>query len=189
MVVCSSIIAGTPSRLHLLLIDFAIIILNMVLIAIAYEHTLYIEKDFDGPDPLLPSPSTTIFPHTDLPDKNSSLVLDLRLGQIISRLRNPPPPPALLRELPMRDYLPMPNTTAPWRMPLPATTPLSLIVGARARAAQRARDRARAARAAATNNDNSRRERDRDEQDQEEETGGPSAGPGRRTIPGGLDVT
>ncbi|KAI0093077.1 hypothetical protein BDY19DRAFT_921875 [Irpex rosettiformis] len=179
---------GTPTRLRLLLLDFTILLLNMVLISIAYEHTLYVEKDLEGPDPLLPPLSTRIFPHTDLPDKNSPLALDLRLGQIISRLRDPPPPPAPLRELPMRDYLPMPNTTSPWRMPLPpAATPLNLIVGARARAAQRARDRARAPRAVVADNNNLERERGRSGRELEEETGELNAGLGRRTIPGALD--
>jgi hypothetical protein len=148
--------------MRLLLLDFAIISLNMVLVSISYETTLHAEMPSDGPDPLLPP--------TDDPYGDSPLVLDLRFSQIANRLKNPAPPIPQV-DVSSSDFLPLPNTTGPWR--LPTNGALSLVMGARIRAAARARARARA------NATESAPER----------SGGPSNMTERRTLPGGLDST
>ena len=86
-------------------------------------------------------------------------ILDLRLSQIIHRLRNPAPPPPE-RELSSEDLLPLPNTT-PWQLP----QTLQMLLRARARARMRVRNEAEPRRG----------------QGGETEPG--------RTIPGGLEST
>lgn len=90
--------ASVPSKIHLLFLDFAIIFLNMVLISIAYESSWHAIMPRDTPDPLLPIPMTPsqspMFTTTDRSDKESPYALDLQLGQIINRLRDPSPPTA-----------------------------------------------------------------------------------------------
>ncbi|GJE95454.1 hypothetical protein PsYK624_116380 [Phanerochaete sordida] len=162
-----------PTKLHLLCIDFAIIVINMVLTTIAYETSLQSAMPSDTPDPLLPIPprsptaAHTIFAaDEDEEDRHkadaapeSPYILDLRIGHIYRRLRNPAPPPPE-RELSSDDLLPLPNTT-PWHL----TNTLQILMRARARARQRARAEADA-----------RREQAGEDGD-------------RRTIPGALDST
>jgi len=163
--------ASPPTKLHLLCIDFTIVIINMVLTTIAYETSLQSAMPTDTPDPLLPIPppsvpgtSTLFSADEDDPHKSETLfespyVLDLRISHIYRRLRNPAPPPPE-QELSSDDLLPLPNTT-PWQL----TNTLQVLIRARARARQRARTEADA-----------RRERGGEDGD-------------RRTIPGGLDST
>lgn len=163
--------ASPPTKLHLLCIDFAIIVLNMVLTTIAYETSLQSAMPSDTPDPLLPipppsTPTTPILftadeddPHKSEAPSEPPYILDLRLSHVYRRLRNPAPPPPE-RELSSADLLPLPNTT-PWQL----TNTLQILVRARARARQRARTEADA-------------QRERGGEDGE-----------RRTIPGGLDST
>lgn len=163
--------ASTPTKLHLLCIDFTIIILNMVLTTIAYETSLQAAMPTDTPDPLLPVPTssatdTTVVFSADEDDSHkqetppeSPYVIDLRIGHIYRRLRNPAPPPPE-QELSPDDLLPLPNTT-PWQL----TNTLHILIRARARARQRARAEGDA-----------QRERGGEDRDS-------------RTVPGGLDST
>ncbi|KAI0699568.1 hypothetical protein BC835DRAFT_1412550 [Cytidiella melzeri] len=144
---CSRALAVTPSKMRLLLLDFAIISLNMVLISIAYETTLQAEMPTDAPDPLLPIPlpslpTTNAHPIADWFYKDSHLTLDLRFSQVVHRLRNPPPPPPQL-EVSASDFV-VTLPTSPWSLPGITNTSLTLMMGARIRAAARARARARA---------------------------------------------
>ncbi|KAF5380444.1 hypothetical protein D9615_004472 [Tricholomella constricta] len=139
-----------PSRLQLLGLDFLIIILQLVLSIIAYETSLLQHSiDTDTPDMLLPIPdsplspapsplftsiSSTPFPtamsqHTKSypPHSISPYVVDLRLGPVIERLRNPPPTPQATSS---DASLPLPNTT-PW--PLPAGMRMLIRASARMR--------------------------------------------------------
>lgn len=157
--------ASPPSKTHLVLLDLAIIILNMVLTSIAYETELQRLMPEDTSDPLLPtsptqSSATDIFTTSDHPSKQSPYVLDLRVNQIISRLRNPAPTtPARTTS---DSLLPLPNTT-PWRL----SAQLQALMRVRARTRERDRPRTEA-----------------DTQEQRE--GNPSR-PERRTVPGGLE--
>lgn len=171
---CERHLAYTPTKLHLLSIDFAIIVLNTILTTIAYETSLYSALPTDAPDPLLPlpppsTPSTPIlFSADDDEDESpkepsipeSPYVLDLRLSHIVHRLRHPAPPPPE-RELTTEDLLPLPNTT-PWQF----SNTLQILMQARARARQRARSEADARRTQAAGEEGE-----------------------RRTVPGGLDST
>lgn len=168
---CYVTLASTPTKLHLLCIDFTIIVLNMVLTTIAWETSLQAAMPTDTPDPLLPiptssTPDTTVVFSADEDDAHkpetpheSPYVIDLRIGHIYRRLRNPAPPPPE-QELSPDDLLPLPNTT-PWQL----TNTLHILIRARARARQRARAEGDA-----------QRERGGEERDS-------------RTVPGGLDST
>ncbi|KAG6330812.1 hypothetical protein ID866_8276 [Astraeus odoratus] len=106
-----------PSKLHLLLLDVFILLLQMVLTTISYEKSLY-SSSSTVPDVLLPTVSSpTISPlSTSLTDNETTKrghqetpwVIDLRVRHIISRLREPAPP--------------LPENAA--TLPLPNTTPL-----------------------------------------------------------------
>ena len=157
--------ASTPSKAHLLSIDFAIVLLNMVLVTAAYETSLQASNPNDPSDPLLPIPPSNA-PATSLPgpsshlNKDSSYVLDLRLSLMIDRLRHPP----------------QSDSQPPWDpsnlIPLPATTPLRSINALHALLRGGRRNGAREAQA--------RRERERTQN---------RRGPPERTLPGGLDAT
>ena len=131
--------------------------------------TFYQKMPDGSPDPLLPTsphdPSAAVmFADLDHPNKESPYVLDLRIGQIISRLRNPPPPPPQRSNA--ETLLPLPITT-PWRL----SAQLQALMRARARTRERARPRTEA---------NPREDMD---------AASPS---GTRTVPGGLgssDIT
>ncbi len=113
---------SVPSRLQLLLLDFAIILLNMLLSTIAYEISLQSHMPANTPDPLLPisplspSPSELQSEYPPKPHQSvvqSQYVLDLRLRPIYERLTNPTPTPPERRN---EDLLPLPNTTG-WQLP------------------------------------------------------------------------
>ncbi|KAF5354942.1 hypothetical protein D9756_005349 [Leucocoprinus leucothites] len=144
----------TPSRIQLLSLDLFIAFLQLLIATLAYETQLYYRStDADALDVLLPeasipstpltsgysplamdfrpsSPSDPDTPETSITKdsrKNpTSCIIDLQFSQVISRLRNPPPP------VPQRDesLLPLPNTTA---LPLPASLRMIMRANARAR--------------------------------------------------------
>lgn len=153
--------ASPPSKIHLVLLDFAIIILNMILTSISYE-TL---NGDDATDPLLPTTppyvsSPTMFTTSDHPSKENPYVLDLRIAQIIHRLRNPaPPPPTRINP---EALLPLPIST-PWRLP----AQLQALMSNRVRTRER--------------------NRQRDETTTQVQGEGRNSPPERRTVPGGLD--
>ncbi|PSR81145.1 hypothetical protein PHLCEN_2v6480 [Hermanssonia centrifuga] len=127
---------SVPSRLQLLLLDFAIILLNMLLSTIAYETSLQSHMPANTPDPLLPisplspSPSELQSEYPPKPHQSmvqSQYVLDLRLRPIYERLKNPTPTPPERRN---EDLLPLPNTTG-WQ--LPGTIRMLVRAGERAR--------------------------------------------------------
>jgi len=127
-----------PSKFQLLTLDLLIIILQLLLITIAYETSVYYNDEAENPeDILLPSasaPSALSIPlfqssldassdsapfSPSLSSKTMSLanavpiVVDFRLTTIMRHFRQPPPP----RSTSVDPVLPLPNTT-PW--PLPA---------------------------------------------------------------------
>jgi len=133
--------AFVPSKLQLLLVDMFIIILQLLLITISYETSVYytseeaeqqdillpdlpttftiplfhpwLESPSDSPllSPMLPADSK-LPPNThDLP-----LIIDLRFTSIIAHLRHPPPPPPPPRASDSDPILPLPNTTS-WPLP------------------------------------------------------------------------
>lgn len=111
------LIASPPTKLHLLSLDFVIIVLNMVLTTISYETSLHSAMPTDTPDPLLPLPppsvpATPILFDEDSPKTELSYeppyVLDLHLSQMIHRLRSPAPPPPE-RDPSSDDLLPLPQ--------------------------------------------------------------------------------
>jgi hypothetical protein len=162
----------TPSKLHLLMLDFATIIINMVLVTIAYETSLQSAMPTGTVDPLLPippqSPLATPLLSNEDSDKIGRLlseppyVLDLSLNHIIHRLRSPAPSPPEQR-LSSEDLIPLPNTT-PWQL----TSTLRILMRMRAQVRQRTRTEAEG-------------QRSRDGEDRDASEG--------RTIPGGLDST
>jgi hypothetical protein len=136
-----------PSKKHLLLLDALILFLQMLLTTIAYETSLLSKSPSDtyltSPIPTLSSPfqtsSTSLSPPLDDSSKSSlpppttaeaPYIIDLRLGQVLERLRKPAP---TVPESNPDDLLPFPNTT-PW--PLPAS--LRMLLRARAEVRRRA---------------------------------------------------
>ena len=113
-----------PTRLHVLLLDLVIIVSSLVLVTISYEHSL-------------PATSTSratasiLGPHepeeNDDPFKTetSPYIIDLRLGSIINRIRNPTPPQTTERA--RDELLPLPNT-----MPAELRHSLRMLMRARA---------------------------------------------------------
>lgn len=131
--------AYLPSKFQLLTLDLLIVILQLLLITIAYETSVYYDNEAEDPeDILLPStavPSTLSIPlfqssldtssdstpfSPSLPSKTMSptnavpTVVDFRFTTIMKHFRHPPPPS---RSTVVDPVLPLPNTT-PW--PLPA---------------------------------------------------------------------
>lgn len=132
--------AYLPSKFQLLTLDLLIVILQLLLITIAYETSVYYDNEAEDPeDSLLPStavPSTLSIPlfqtsldtssdstpfSPSLPSKTMSptnavpTVVDFRFTTIMKHFRHPPPPS---RSSTVVDpVLPLPTTT-PW--PLPA---------------------------------------------------------------------
>lgn len=118
-----AVVAYQSSRLHLLLLDFVIITLSLALVTISHEHSL-------------PTSSTSqaiasmLGPHEPSENRDPSkaeasvYTVDLRLGSIIDRIRNPivPPTPEQSRE----ELLPLPNT-----MPTELRNSLRMLMRAR----------------------------------------------------------
>lgn len=116
-----------PSKLHLLLLDVFIVVLQMVLATISHEKSLHASSPSASPDTLLPTPmaSTPPLPFTsseeDVPKNGGhepAWVVDLRIRHIISRLREPAPSRSEAYSM-----LPLPNTT-----PLPIPLHLRAIM-------------------------------------------------------------
>jgi hypothetical protein len=99
--------AYQPSRLHLLLLDLVITMSSLVLVTISYEHSLPAANASEAT-------TNALGPHE--PSENgdpfkaeaSPYVVDLRLGPIIDRIRNPAPPQT--GERAREELLPLPNT-------------------------------------------------------------------------------
>jgi len=101
------VLAYRPSRLHVLLLDLVIFVSGLVLVTISYEHSL--------PGTNTSQPATSVpGPHeqgeNDEPFKTdaSPYAIDLRLGSIIDKIRNPTPPQTTERS--REELLPLPNT-------------------------------------------------------------------------------
>ncbi|KAF9793260.1 hypothetical protein BJ322DRAFT_1033756 [Thelephora terrestris] len=112
-----------PSRLHVLLLDFVILIFSLVLVTISHEHSLLASTTSQAPSSILgphePSENNNPFKTEALP-----YVIDLRLDSIIDRIRNPTPPQSLE---PVRgELLPLPNT-----MPTELRDSLRMLIRAR----------------------------------------------------------
>jgi len=128
-----------PSKFQLLTLDLLIVILQLLLITIAYETSVYYNNEAEDPEDILlpstPVPSTLSIPlfqlslntssdsapfSPSLPSKTLSpmnavpIVVDFRFTAIMRHFRQPPPPS---RSTVVNPVLPLPNTT-PW--PLPA---------------------------------------------------------------------
>lgn len=109
-----------PTKLHLLLLDAFILLLQIILTTISYEKSLHLSSPSTVPDALLPAPASPVaFPSSGSSMENetakrshheSPWILDLRLRHIINRLHEPAPP--------------TPETHA--TLPLPNTTPLPI---------------------------------------------------------------
>jgi len=127
-----------PSKFQLLTLDLLILILQLLLITIAYETSVYYNSEGEDPeDILLPSahpPSTLSIPlfqssldtssdstlfspslssKTMSPMNEVPIVVDFRVTAVMRHFRHPPPP----RSTSVDSVLPLPNTTS-W--PLPA---------------------------------------------------------------------
>ncbi|OSX66352.1 hypothetical protein POSPLADRAFT_1133296 [Postia placenta MAD-698-R-SB12] len=165
-----------PSKLHLLLLDFLIIFLEVLLTTTAWETSYLDAMPPSTPDALLPASPThpaSISSTSDQPFKHVEAreheyeppyVIDLRLSTIIDRLRNPPLPPT--RETSTYDLIPLPNTTS-----LPISGGLRMLLRARQQLQERARSAER--RRGRDNTSAERREEDTDS---------------RQTVPGGFDT-
>ena len=131
--------AYLPSKFQLLTLDLLIVILQLLLITIAYETSVYYDNGAEDPEdnllPSTPEPSTLSIPlfqssldtssdsapfSPSLPSKTMSptnvvpTVVDFRFTTIMKHFRHPPPPS---RSTVVDPVLPLPNTTS-W--PLPA---------------------------------------------------------------------
>ncbi|GBE80984.1 hypothetical protein SCP_0307070 [Sparassis crispa] len=106
-------LAYTPSKAHLLFLDFLIIFLNMLLVTIAFETSLSSAMPPNTPDPLLPSITTSPMPLLEETPKNvdTPYVINIRLSTLFYRLRYPPPPPPP-HDSSTEDLLPLPITTS-----------------------------------------------------------------------------
>lgn len=124
-----------PSKLQLLSLDLFIIILQLLLITIAYETSVYYSSEAEDPEDILllstPVPSTlsmplfqssldtssdstpfppNLSPKTMSPTNAVPVVVDFQFTTIMRHFRHPPPPP---RSITVEPVLPLPNTT-PW---------------------------------------------------------------------------
>ena len=126
MFTCSLLIlaaAYRPSRLHVLLLDLVIVMSSLVLVTISYEHSLAATNTSQ-------STTSVLGPHE--PDENddsfkteaSPYIMDLRLGSIIDRIRNPTPPQT--EDQAREELLPLPNT-----MPTELRNSLRMLMRAR----------------------------------------------------------
>jgi hypothetical protein len=101
------VVAYQPSRLHILLLDFVIIMFSLVLVSISHEHSLPASNTSQAI-------TSALEPHE--PSENSdpskaeasTYIVDLRLGSIIDKIRKPATPQTA--EPPRDELLPLPNT-------------------------------------------------------------------------------
>ncbi|KAI0789151.1 hypothetical protein C8Q75DRAFT_793427 [Abortiporus biennis] len=127
-----------PSPLHLITLDFLIIALDMLLVFIAFETSLFAAQPSDSLDPLLPptepiaSSLLSIVPPNIAESPIPIYILDLRFPFIISRLRHSPPQPP---QSSTANSLPLPNTASSWQIP----NRFQMLMRARSRMMQQAR--------------------------------------------------
>jgi len=134
-----------PSKLQLFTLDLSIIVLQLLLMTIAYETSIcYGGPEADAEDRLLPDNHPTFSIPLFQASLNSSahpaslqpspttptdskmeivshghdlpLIIDLRFNSILTHLRHPPPLPPPPRTINSENVLPLPNTTA-WPFP------------------------------------------------------------------------
>ncbi|KAL4073988.1 hypothetical protein J3A83DRAFT_4232803 [Scleroderma citrinum] len=117
-----------PTKLHLLLLDVFILLLQIILTTISYEKSLHISSPSTIPDALLPiptSPVSSASSRSSMDDETSKhsryelpWIIDVRMRHIISRLYGPAPSTSETHAT-----LPLPNTT-----PLPIPFHLRAII-------------------------------------------------------------
>ena len=101
------VIAYRPSRLHVLLLDLVVIMSSLVLVTISYEHSLSTTNTSEATTNVL-GPHETSENDDPFRAEASPYIIDLRLGPIIDRIRNPAPPQT--GERARDELLPLPNT-------------------------------------------------------------------------------
>lgn len=112
-----------PSRLHVLLLDFVILMFSLVLVTISHEHSLPTSNAAQAV-------SSVLDHHEPSEDDDSfkadamSYIIDLRLGPIVDRIRNPTSPQTT--EPAREELLPLPNT-----MPTELRNSLRMLMRAR----------------------------------------------------------
>lgn len=117
-----SVAAYQPSRLHILLLDFVIIVFSLVLVTISHEHSLPASNESQAI-------ASMLGPHepSEIGDPSkaeaSTYVIDLKPGSIIDRIRNPTAPQTAE---PREELLPLPNT-----MPTELRNSLRMLMRAR----------------------------------------------------------
>lgn len=112
--------AFTPSKPQLVLLDLLLLVLSVILTTIAYDTSYVLASRKDIIDPLAATPTTPFFSGPVLSTNSPStprsaaddtrLVIDFHLSNIVTHLRNPPPPPE--QGPSSNDLLPMPNTAS-----------------------------------------------------------------------------
>ena len=108
----------------MLLLDLAIIVSSLVLVTISYEHSLPAANASQAA-------ASVLGPHQSEEDADlskteaSPYIIDLRLGSITNRIRNPAPPQTSERT--RDELLPLPNT-----MPVELRHSLRMLMRARA---------------------------------------------------------
>jgi hypothetical protein len=101
------IAAYRPSRLHVLLLDFAIVMFSLVFVTISHEHSLPTSNTSQATAGILGRHE----PHEEndpFKAEASPYIIDLSLASIIDRIRNPTPPQTA--ESGQEEILPLPNT-------------------------------------------------------------------------------
>jgi len=96
-----------PSRLHVLLLDFAIVMFSLVFVTISHEHSLPTSNTSQATAGILGRHE----PHEEndpFKAEASPYIIDLSLASIIDRIRNPTPPQTA--ESGQEEILPLPNT-------------------------------------------------------------------------------
>jgi len=112
-----------PSRLHVLLLDLVIIMSSLVLVTISYENSLPATNTSEATTNVL-GPHEPSQNGDPFKAETSPYIIDLRLGPIIDRIRNPAPtqPGERARD----ELLPLPNT-----MPAELRNSLRMLMRAR----------------------------------------------------------
>ncbi|KAF8554694.1 hypothetical protein OG21DRAFT_1461961 [Imleria badia] len=134
-----------PSKLHLVLLDTLILCLQMLLTAISFEISLRLSSPSDFESSAIPSSPAMSPPPTPALERDRdddgkyshqhtpTMIIDLRLRHVITRLRNPIP---LVSRVDLTT-LPLPNTT-----PTPLSIHLRAILRRREEARRRVPDQA-----------------------------------------------
>lgn len=118
-----SVAAYRPSKLQILLLDLAILVFSFVLVTISHEHSFPVSTTSQATAGVLgshePSESNDHFKV-----EASPYIVDLRLGSIIEKIRNPTQPQT--SEQTRDELLPLPNT-----MPTELRNSLRMLMRAR----------------------------------------------------------